>query len=464
MKCVGICILLVFGTSCFNNNKPVEPKVKSMNIPELAIPDTLVSGVLYPEIKINNDVLNTFALYLPYNYSEQSVWPVVFFFDSGGHGALPVDKYKSIADSLGYVLIGSNVFKNGMEEQEAVNYWNTLKLCAQQNFRIAKERIILAGFSGGARICCALASYDKSVQGVIANSAGAAQLEILLGDKTCFIGICGKRDMNRAEMLGIEQHLSGTSIKHYFIEFDGIHKWAPKTEMKKAITIMSLHAYSNNPSILNPTICEEFISEEKAFINMLLSKNRLVEAYSEIGLLKSAVTGISTTEIPENDSLKENRDFILQRNEQIKIISVETTIQQELLKMIQENTNEKEWANKIDAIGKNAKLKSEIGQMNQRLLGYASLLCYSFCHRSLLAKNYEAASKIVKCYELADPENAEVYYFNSIICASQKDKINTIANLNKAKSFGFREKKRIIDQSEFSFLIDDSDFVKLIAE
>jgi len=428
----------------------------------LSIPDTLNAGILYQKVAINHDELNTFALYLPKLYNKSTLWPVVFFFDAGGNGALPVAQYQQLADSLGYVFVGSNVSKNGQSPEEAIMTWESLKNCCLNNFSINKNRILLAGFSGGARVCCTIAFKESDISGLIANSAGAQELEQLSNNNTLFIGLAGSGDMNRAEMIGIDQHLLGSSLKHFYIEFDGKHEWAPIKTMQKALMLASMNDYLNNPNDLNPKLIENFIAHQKSEIEKLKSKNKWVEAYNELLLLTDGTKGMNTKPFESIDSLKNNSNFISQKNDLLKLTVKETEIQQELYKLMLENPDINVWHSRIAQIRKNALQKNDIGQMHQRLLGYASLLCYSLSNRNLVAKNYPAAELMVSCYEIADPENAEVYFFKAILNAAQLDSANTYINLNKSIKLGFTDKKRISNQLEFNFLREDVPFNQIL--
>ena len=77
--------------------------------------------------------------------------------------------------------------------------------------------------------------------------------------------------------------------------------------------------------------------------------------------------------------------------------------------------------------------------MNQRILGYASLVCYSLSNRNLVAKNYVLAQKIVNCYEIVDPQNSEVYFFKAVLSGTKADSINTNLNLKKCLKLGFND-------------------------
>ena len=461
-----VLLLLLFYISaiCCNMSKEKANNASKDNFEKpmhLNIPDTLSAGILYPKVLINNDELNSFALYLPKLYNNTTLWPVVFFFDAGGNGAFAIQKYKSIADSLGYIMIGSNVSKNGKTIEESLSIWQLLKNSCLNSLSIDKNRIILAGFSGGARVSCAIAANEPEIFGVIANSAGAEQLGNILNQNTIFIGLAGNGDMNRAEMLGIEQHLLGTSLTHYYIEYDGIHEWSPAKIMLKALVISTIHAYQKNPTSINAVLIDNFIASQKIEIEKLKEESKWLEAYNELVLLKKSTSSLNTLPIENLDSMENNLSYIAQKNELLKISAKETEIQQILYRMMIENPNQAAWKVKIEQIRKSSIQKNKTGQMNQRILGYASLVCYSLSNRNLVSKNYSLAEIMIDCYEIADPENAEVYYFKAIVNGAKREKDNTLLNLQKSMQLGLKDMQRIRTQQEFNFLLNDVEFKKM---
>lgn len=456
---------LGFSIACNNEIESSQKQDSNAGVSTAAvfsIPDTLQPGVLYNKVAINDDPLNSFALYLPKLYNNNISWPVVFFFDPGGKGSLPLINYHDLADSLGYVFIGSNVSKNGQDMEESMQMWNILKNSCLNNLSLDKQRIVLAGFSGGARVSLAIASKEPSISGIIANSAGAQQLEQIINNQTFFIGLSGKGDMNRAEMLGIEQHLQGTTLKHAYIEYDGIHEWAPSSIMKKALMLISMNSYIRSPSLLDAALVTDFMMNQKKTINELIVAGNFLDAYLEVQLLTKGTKGLVNENFDNLDSIKNAPAYVLQRNELLKLNALETENQQELLKLITENPDPLKWKLKIDAILKKSIQKNKVGQMNQRLLGYASLLSYSLSNRNLMAKNYVLAEKIINCYEIADPENAEVYYLRAIIAGNKKDSSSTKTYLKKSLALGFNDKPRIQQQPEFSFLKNDEIFNEIL--
>ena len=226
--------------------------------------------------------------------------------------------------------------------------------------------------------------------------------------------------------------------------------------------LASMNAYLKNPNAVDASLIENFISNQTKEIQKLKIENKWLDAYDQLKLLNYGAKGLNTLPIEDMDSIENHESYIAQKTENLKLIAQETQMQQELYKLMQDNPNIILWKSKIDLIRKNSIQKNKTGQMNQRILGYASLVCYSLSNRNLVAKNYALTEKMVNCYEIVDPQNSEVYFLKAVLSGTKADTINTNLNLKKCIKLGFNDKKRISNQLEFNFLVDDKTFKEIL--
>lgn len=460
LACLHSFVLISCNNSATTNTEEQQPLNKIAT--QAHYPDTFKTAVMHEKLSTPLDVLNTFSLYLPADYTDQKQWPIVFFFDPSGKGQLPIIKYKGLSDSLGIIFIGSNTFKNGLQFDEINGIWNTLKNYALNTFSIDKNQLYVAGFSGGARAACQLASIDNSIKGVLALSAAAPNLKDALKNNTIFIGIAGNGDMNRAEMLGVEQSFFGSSLTHYYMEFNGIHEWCPHATMKAALQLLQIEACKINPSLLKPQLIEQFANEQNKQIQNDSINNDLIAAYNKSLLLKNALIGLHSTLEVNPDEIGKLDEYRIQKQELIHITIIETNWQQELYQLITSNSPQVQWKIKIDKLRKGAKKNDAQAAMCKRVIGYAGLLCYSISNRLLVSRMYDKAADAVWCYAYTEEKNSEVYYFKAVIAGSKPDKDAVIDNLKKAISLGFTSKERILQQAEFTFIKNDPIFSNLL--
>src|SRR5688572_27096883 len=70
-------------------------------------------GKVIEKVVCKADASLSYALYLPSNYAANKKWPVVYGFDPGARGLMPVEQFKEAAEKYGYIVIGSNDSRNG---------------------------------------------------------------------------------------------------------------------------------------------------------------------------------------------------------------------------------------------------------------------------------------------------------------------------------------------------------------
>ena len=139
--------------------------------PAITQTDSIPTGQIVDRIEVRNDSSQSYALYLPSNYTPKHKWPVLFAFDPGARGRVPVERFKEAAEKYGWIVLGSNNSRNG-PWNDVVNAWNAMLADAHQRFAIDDGRMYATGFSGGARVAVQIAAGCKCLAGVIANGAG----------------------------------------------------------------------------------------------------------------------------------------------------------------------------------------------------------------------------------------------------------------------------------------------------
>src|ERR1041385_4394172 len=134
----------------------------------LAITQTnpIPTGQIVERIEALNDSSQSYALYLPSNYTPNRKWPVLYAFDPGARGRVPVERFKEAAEKYGWIVLGSNNSRNG-PWKVVVNAWNAMLTDSHQRFAIDDARMYATGFSGGARVAVSIAAGCKCLAGVM---------------------------------------------------------------------------------------------------------------------------------------------------------------------------------------------------------------------------------------------------------------------------------------------------------
>src|SRR5262249_55416872 len=137
----------------------------------VALAAELPTGQIIPDVKCAADASQSYALFLPSNYDAVRTWPVIFAFDPGARGRVPVERYQAAAEKYGYVVAGSNNSRNGSWEASAAAAQAMVQDVGSR-FNVDSKLVYLAGMSGGSRVALAIALGNGQMAGVIASSAG----------------------------------------------------------------------------------------------------------------------------------------------------------------------------------------------------------------------------------------------------------------------------------------------------
>ena len=192
------------------------------------MPDDQQPGRVIERVACKNNPDQSYALYLPSNYSSTRKWPLLAAFDPGARGNIPVERFKEAAERYGYIMCGSNNSRNGPLPPSAEAAKAMLGDVAAR-FAIDDKRVYLTGFSGGARAATAIAVWLKEqVVGVIGCGAGlAGGIEPTSSLPFVYYGTVGNEDFNYAEMKQLDRRLQSAGVAHRVEVFEGGHGWAP---------------------------------------------------------------------------------------------------------------------------------------------------------------------------------------------------------------------------------------------
>lgn len=216
-------------------------------------------GTVVPTVPCLHDPSQSYALYLPSNYSPDRRWPIIYAFDPFARGSVPVELYRQAAEKYGYIVAGSNNAKNGpgsLEMAAAQAVWED----THRRFAIDKDRVYTTGLSGGARFATsfALYCYTCSVAGVIAHGATYPVKEAApANDHFLYYVAIGDKDFNFPEVAELrakkEEKRAGFKVKVY----PGPHQWAPADVVEDAVEWLELKAMQAGKEKPNPAFIQQ---------------------------------------------------------------------------------------------------------------------------------------------------------------------------------------------------------------
>jgi pimeloyl-ACP methyl ester carboxylesterase len=420
------------------------------------------AGQVLDKVVCAADASQSYALYIPVR-GDQRPLPIVYFFDSHGVGALPLRKYKTLADAYGFILVGSNNSKNGNDWTTSETIWDRLFSDTHKRLKIDDQRIYTAGFSGGAKVASYIAIQHSQVRGVIANGAGLPD-GVSAGDLPfSFTAIAGEGDMNMTDLAALDAELDRTRTRHRILYFSGIHQWAPAATMRTAFAGLDLDAMATGLLPRNVPEIAAFAAGSRQHVNGDIQSKDLVAARQECSVAMSYLGGLSDeTAWFQRQAAALDRDpaYVKQRDARAQLLTIEQNTKAEYMQHFQQG-DMSYWTSTINGLKAKVAAKTAASGMYQRLLAYLSLAFYSISNQLINGNQNEAARHFVELYKMADPTNSEAWYFSAILDAREGNVHAATDDLLTAVSNGFNDKLRLRQQPEFRKVVAPVDLARI---
>lgn len=226
-------------------------------------PQDIQKGEIIDKIICQDKPEQSYALYLPSDYTPEKSWPILYAFDPGAIGRIPLEHFKEAAQKYGYIIVGSNNSRNGpwlpvMEAALAV--WDD----TNKRFSIDKMRIYATGFSGGSRAAAVFSKFvNHPVEGIIGIGAGLPQqLKPAQIQPSAYFGIVGVGDFNYQPMMRLDNEFDKWNVPHRFLVHEGEHDWPPQEICTRAIEWMEILAMKRKLRPLDNNFIEKIYAEE----------------------------------------------------------------------------------------------------------------------------------------------------------------------------------------------------------
>ncbi|HEY4107650.1 hypothetical protein [Puia sp.] len=403
-----------------------------------------------------------YALYIPHKGNAKAL-PVVFFFDPHGDGSLPLKLYKTLAETYGFIFVGSNASKNGNDWPTTESIWNRLFADVRQRLRIDGHRLYVCGFSGGAKVAGFVAIQFPGIRGVIAGGAGLPE-GVSPGDFAfSYTALAGEGDMNLTELAAISGELDRTRTRHRIIFFDGKHEWAPLAVMDRAFAGLQLEAMKDGALPRDAAFIGRVLSGDKKRIETEIGVGRLVRAVQDCKVASSLLDGLT----PEAEWFRQKAGILdgdpaykKQAQARDALFRQEEVTKAGYMQQFQQGDS-RYWQQTIKDLEARAATPTRERGMYQRLLAYLSLAFYSISNQMINAGRNDGARHFVELYKMADPANSEAWYFSAVVDVREGHVPVAATDLQKAIGLGFRDRERLRRQPEFQKAFSVSDLSRI---
>ncbi len=427
------------------------------------------------DIKCSSGSGITYSVYLPKNYSEKAAYPLIFALEPGGRVDIPIRLFKSIADENGYIIVCSKNVKNGPWKDlfQAVNeVWKDLR----SRYKIVSNRVIAAGFSGGARGASLFSLItDVYPSGIIACGAGLSEKPDYKSlSNSFYYGIVGFSDFNFSEMINLENNLSQKKVKHILDVIPGTHKWPGVNILKRAVETIKVWEMINgklkmstgfikNVSEYFNKYLEEQIIKRKFYFAEILS-NSLNDLFKSLKKADQFLT-IGRDDKNRNKNVKKDKKGIISSiKEELKFIELfKKTFG--MINSGKSGLNYREIRRYLK-LGELRKLNnggSEIKKaMSERLLYLLSVKGWKFGISNYKKKIYKKSLIFMKIAFEANPGSGFIGFYLSKLLLQDGNKKECMKMLKKIEDSGLDISKYLLGDPIFKKISNGKEFKKII--
>ncbi len=196
-------------------------------LPSTAEAQRLRPGRLTDKVECKGDPSQSYAVYLPAEYTKKRSWPVLFGFSPGGAGRPLTEKHRAAAERFGWIVVGSNNSRNGpfdVAQRAAKAMWEDVR----SRFNVDDKRLYACGLSGGAVVANWFAtSREIPIAGVFMHARGDISGVPSDKSKTFFMLLPGiVSDFNFGESVRFLCLARRTGSRIHLDPQEGGHSWA----------------------------------------------------------------------------------------------------------------------------------------------------------------------------------------------------------------------------------------------
>ena len=439
--------------------------ILSLHIPAWSSADDLPAGQIADRVVCKADASQTYALYLPSGFSKDRLWPILFCFDPGARGRIPVELFRAAAEQYGYIVAGSNISRNGPQGR-SVEAMKAMWEDTQDRFPLDPARVFLAGMSGGARTVCIFAQSSPLFAGVIAFAAGFPDARAPAKVPFFFFGAAGRDDFNYPEMRQLDGDLERLGAVHRVVAFDGGHGWPPAEICTRGIEWLELQSMKAGKRPCDNAIIDALHEKAAALIRAAEGAGSPGELY-----LQEKATVEDFRGLKDMTALETGAARLAASKEVRKYLQDEKG--QQTLQRNREAELHAQWSRRYDGsessdavISFNSLLSdlkrqaeaasdSPTRRIARRVLE-GSYIGANEQSRGLLAnQNYQSAAKWMELAAAIHPDRFQLLYNLATTYAKGRDRRGAVDALKRAVEQGFRDSGAFEQEAAFDFLRSD---------
>jgi dienelactone hydrolase len=435
-------------------------------------------GVVIERVVTQADASQSYALFLPPNYSPDKRWPIIYAFEPLARAALPVNLFKDAAIKYGYIVAASYNSRNGMQAAPLQAAITAVIDDTRKRFSIDDRRIYAAGFSGGARVATRIGySCSGCIAGVIACGAGFPP-DLPPNDtvRFAFFGTVGFGDFNYPEMIRLNDQLDGLGLPHRIAFFDGVHQWASPELLVAAVEWMELQAMRSGRRVRDEAFIEMSWNRDLQQARADETAGKTFEAHrgylalaSDYRLLKNVAeyekkaASLRQTKAFKEAVIAEQRQIQMQEETAAQIISLGGLLLSQPASRAETMKELRMTVERVRRIGEATNDTAERRAAKRALLQVLGQTFEAAIYNYRPNKQYDIAIVNLQVAEEVSPQNAGVSFELSRIYALTDDKTKALDALKRAVAKGVSSWTLIDGQDDFDSIRSNEEFKAIVS-
>ncbi len=447
----------------------------------------LSKGVVIDRVVCAKNPSQTYALYIPTSYDPTRRYPILYCFDPGARGKVPVELYKNAAERLGYIVVCSNNSRNGPWEP----IYAAIQAVADDTharFSIDPRRVYTSGMSGGGGPAWNVASTGLAGS-IICASAFQMKEETLRGVSFALFGVAGIADFNFPLMENVCSSLEKMGKTVRFETFEGGHAWPPEEIAALALEWMELQAIRSGLRPPDAALVDAAYARAVARAEGFEASGRIYDAYRELRSISRDFKGLKdvTPHAEKSERLaktKEVKQAIKQEAELAQLQQVRmdglraARFAMEKESMAGPSVAAADPGSREIYVGGESEIRSTIHELRhkmeskvfdrdrilaQRVLEELMINSLYYAKDLMDARNFHSALVSLRICEWIRPKATGVLFDSSRAYAGSGDKKKALEYLGKAVEAGFKDFAAIEAAAEFERLRKEKRYAEILA-
>jgi predicted esterase len=345
---------------------------------------------------------------LPDHLDSKQMIPLVMVIDPHGDGLTALQKFRDALKDLPFVIAGSGKIRNNDEDFD-VSLEN-LYQDVLEKYPADPQRVIVAGFSGGARMALYYGLHHP-VHGIIMFGAGPGNLPSGYQGSRIY-AVSGTRDFNFMEQYhplfsGIRDHPA--YVNDYF---RGIHSWPPERYIREAVVFSLCNETGSFREIsekLSGQFMEEFDSLSTAKDLFFAGKALEKAWYFSPGPKQQKEL------LGKINAFAQDQEWIASQKEMETYLKQEVTIKEMYAKNLADPDMEW-WDNELNSLSTKIRNGTDPVETDYyyRLKGFLGIYLYTRINQLLRTRNSsELLDRLMDIYERVEPQSEDLDHFRS---------------------------------------------------